>query len=72
VSGQICVSEGETVAASVRNCVIVSAINMTMKRMTATRRSVSTQGNTKRSASSEGEQAEGSAATACPWKQRNR
>jgi len=28
VSGQICVSEGETVAASVRNCVIVSAINM--------------------------------------------
>jgi hypothetical protein len=28
VSGQICVSEGETVAASVRNCAIVSAINM--------------------------------------------
>lgn len=42
VSGQICVSEGETVAASVRNCAIESAINMTMKRMTATRRSVST------------------------------
>lgn len=28
MSGQICVSEGETVAASVRNCAIVSAINM--------------------------------------------
>jgi hypothetical protein len=49
VSGQICVSEGETVAASVRNCAIESAINMTMKRMTASRRSVSTQGNSSKS-----------------------
>lgn len=59
VSGQICVSEGETVAASVRNCAIESVINMTMKRMTVARRSVSRQGNSRRSTSSEVEQTEG-------------
>lgn len=68
MSGQICVSEGETVAASVRNCAIESAINMTMKRMTASRRSVSTQGNSRREARVVREnRRRGPAATASPW-----